>query len=146
MAAAAMDLGWEFLGIADHSEALNIGGRQIGVSAADVADQAESIRTLNEEWRDAGTDFRLLHGSECDILVDGSLDYPEEVRKSLSHVVGSVHALGSWRARDEIANTEALITAVEDPTLTVLGHPTGRILQGREGFPVDMHAGAAQDG
>ena len=140
MAEAAMNLGWEYLGIADHSEVLNIGGRQIGVSATDVPGQAESIRALNEEWRDSGTDFRLLHGSECDILVDGSLDYPDEVRNSLSHVVGSVHALGSWRGRDEIANTEALIRAVEDPTFTVLGHPTGRILQGREGFPVDMHA------
>ena len=140
MAEAAMNLGWEYLGIADHSEVLNIGGRQIGVSATDVPSQAESIRALNEKWRDSGTDFRLLHGSECDILVDGSLDYPDEVRNSLSHVVGSVHALGSWRGRDEIANTEALIRAVEDPTFTVLGHPTGRILQGREGFPVDMHA------
>ncbi len=140
MAHAAMELGWEYLGIADHSEVLNIGGRQIGVSAADVPGQAESIRALNEQWRDSNTDFRLLHGSECDILVDGSLDYPEEVRNSLSHVVGSVHALGSWRGRDEIANTKALIRAVEDPTYTILGHPTGRILQGREGFPVDMHA------
>ncbi len=140
MAHAAMELGWEYLGIADHSEVLNIGGRQIGVSAADVPGQAESIRALNEQWRDSNTDFRLLHGSECDILVDGSLDYPEEVRNSLSHVVGSVHALGSWRGRDEIANTEALTRAVEDPTFTILGHPTGRILQGREGFPVDMHA------
>ena len=140
MAHAAMELGWEYLGIADHSEVLNIGGRQIGVSAADVSGQAESIRALNEQWRDSDTDFRLLHGSECDILVDGSLDYPDEVRHSLTHVVGSVHALGSWRGRDEIANTEALIRAVEDPTFTILGHPTGRILQGREGFPVDMHA------
>ena len=140
MAHAAMELGWEYLGIADHSEVLNIGGRQIGVSAADVPGQAESIRALNEQWRDSDTDFRLLHGSECDILVDGSLDYPDEVRHSLTHVVGSVHALGSWRGRDEIANTEALIRAVEDPTFTILGHPTGRILQGREGFPVDMHA------
>ena len=140
MAHAAMELGWEYLGIADHSEVLNIGGRQIGVPAVDVPGQAESIRALNEQWRDSNTDFRLLHGSECDILVDGSLDYPEEVRNSLSHVVGSVHALGSWRGRDEIANTEALIRAVEDPTFTILGHPTGRILQGREGFPVDMHA------
>ena len=140
MAHAAMELGWEYLGIADHSEVLNIGGRQIGVSAADVPGQAESIRALNEQWRDSNADFRLLHGSECDILVDGSLDYPEEVRNSLSHVVGSVHALGSWRGRDEIANTEALTRAVEDPTFTILGHPTGRILQGREGFPVDMHA------
>ena len=140
MAHAAMELGWEYLGIADHSEVLNIGGRQIGVSAADVSGQAESSRALNEQWRDSDTDFRLLHGSECDILVDGSLDYPDEVRHSLTHVVGSVHALGSWRGRDEIANTEALIRAVEDPTFTILGHPTGRILQGREGFPVDMHA------
>ena len=140
MADAAMALGWEYLGIADHSEVLNIGGRQIGVPSGEVAIQGEAIRSLNEAWSDEGTDFRLLHGSECDILVDGSLDYPEEVRASLSHVVGSVHALGSWRGRDEVENTEALIAAVEDPTFTVLGHPTGRILQGREGFPVDLHA------
>jgi len=140
MASAAMELGWEYLGIADHSEVLNIGGRQIGVPAADLASQAESIRALNEQWHDSGQDFRLLHGSECDILVDGSLDYDDDTRNSLSHVIGSVHALGSWRNRDELTNTEALIRAIEDPTFTVLGHPTGRILQGREGFPVDMHA------
>ena len=140
MASAAIELGWEYLGIADHSEVLNIGGRQIGVPAADLSSQAESIRALNEQWRDSGQDFRLLHGSECDILVDGSIDYDDETRRSLSHVIGSVHALGSWRNRDELTNTEALIKAIEDPTFTVLGHPTGRILQGREGFPVDMHA------
>ena len=140
MSAAAIELGWEYLGIADHSEVLNIGGRQIGVPAADLAAQADSIRTLNEQWRDSNQDFRLLHGSECDILVDGSLDYDDDTRNSLSHVIGSVHALGSWRNRDELTNTEALIKAIEDPTFTVLGHPTGRILQGREGFPVDMHA------
>ena len=140
MSAAAIELGWEYLGIADHSEVLNIGGRQIGVPAADLAAQADSIRTLNEQWRDSNQDFRLLHGSECDILVDGSLDYDDDTRNSLSHVIGSVHALGSWRNRDELTNTEALIRAIEDPTFTVLGHPTGRILQGREGFPVDMHA------
>ena len=119
---------------------MNIGGRQIGVSGSEVAAQSDAIRVLNDQWRDEGVDFRLLHGSECDILVDGSLDYTDEVRRSLTHVVGSVHALGSWRGRDEIANTEALTKAVENPTFTILGHPTGRILQGREGFPVDMHA------
>ena len=140
MAAAAMELGWEYLGIADHSEVLNIGGRQIGVPAAELSSQADSIQSLNEQWRDSGQNFRLLHGSECDILVDGGLDYDNDTRNSLSHVIGSVHALGSWRNRDELTNTEALIRAIEDPTFTVLGHPTGRILQGREGFPVDMHA------
>lgn len=140
MAQAAIDLGWQYLGIADHSEILNIGGRQIGVSADGIPAQAEMIRALNEGWADNNQDFRIFHGSECDILVDGALDYPDETRQSLSHIVGSVHALGSWRNRDEIANTEALIKAVENPTFTILGHPTGRILQGREGFPVDMHA------
>jgi len=140
MAAAAQALGWQYLGIADHSEVLNIGGRQIGVPADGIPAQAKMIQTLNETWVDAGTDFRIFHGSECDILVDGALDYPDSTRRSLSHIVGSVHALGSWRGRDEIANTEALIRAIENPTFTILGHPTGRILQGREGFPVDMHA------
>ena len=140
MASAAMNLGWEYLGIADHSEVLNIGGRQIGVPAANLASQGDSIRALNEKWKDSGQDFRLLHGSECDILVDGSLDYDDDTRNTLSHIIGSVHALGSWRNRDELTNTEALIRAIEDPTFTVLGHPTGRILQGREGVPVDMHA------
>jgi DNA polymerase (family 10) len=140
MAAAAQALGWQYLGIADHSEVLNIGGRQIGVPADGIPAQAKMIQTLNETWADAGTDFRIFHGSECAILVAGALDYPDSTRRSLSHIVGSVHALGSWRGRDEIANTEALIRAIENPTFTILGHPTGRILQGREGFPVDMHA------
>lgn len=140
MSEGAIGLGWEFLGIADHSEVLNIGGRQIGIPAKEVAAQGKAIESLNEGWVDSGVDFRLFHGSECDILIDGSLDYTAEVRSSLSHVIGSVHALGSWRNRDELENTEALIRAVEDPTFTVLGHPTGRILQVREGFPVDMHS------
>jgi DNA polymerase (family 10) len=140
MANAAQKLGWQYLGIADHSEVLNIGGRQIGVPSEGIPKQSEMIRALNESWTDAGQDFRLFHGSECDILVEGGLDYPDATRKSLTHIVGSVHALGSWRGRDEIANTEALIRAIENPTFTILGHPTGRILQGREGFPVDMHA------
>ncbi|MDG1532921.1 MAG: helix-hairpin-helix domain-containing protein [Candidatus Thalassarchaeaceae archaeon] len=140
MANAAQNLGWQYLGIADHSEVLNIGGRQIGVPSEGIPKQSEMIRALNESWTDSGQDFRLFHGSECDILVDGGLDYPDKTRKSLTHIVGSVHALGSWRGRDEITNTEALIRAIENPTFTILGHPTGRILQGREGFPVDMYA------
>jgi DNA polymerase (family X) len=140
MATAAQSLGWQYLGIADHSEVLNIGGRQIGIPREGIPDQAAEISALNENWLDKGIDFRLFHGSECDILTDGRLDYPDDTRRSLSHVVGSVHALGSWRNRDEITNTEALINAIENPTFTILGHPTGRILQGREGFPVDMHA------
>ncbi len=139
MARAAMQLDWEFLGISDHSQMLNIGGRQIGADAEDMLAQGEQIRVLNEGWEDAGKDFRLFHGAECDILPDGSLDYDNATRKALSHVVGSVHQLAGWNNRDEQENTEALIRAIEDPTFTILGHPTGRILQGRDGFPVDLH-------
>lgn len=140
MANYALKLGWEYLGIADHSESLNIGGRQIGIPSDEIINQSIEINKLNKHFLDENINFRLFHGSECDILSDGKLDYPLEIRNSLSHVIGSVHALGSWRNRDESTNTELLIKAIEDPTFTILGHPTGRILQGREGFPLDMHS------
>jgi DNA polymerase (family 10) len=140
MAQAAQSLGWQYLGIADHSETLNIGGRSIGISSEVVPNQRNEIVKLNQIWADEGVDFRLFHGSECDILADGKLDYSDNTRNIFSHVVGSIHALGSWRNRDEIENTEMLIRAIEDPTFTILGHPTGRILQVREGIPIDMHA------
>ncbi len=140
MAGAAMNMDWEFLGISDHSQMLNIGGRQVGAKAEELLQQGEKIRELNELWADGGKNFRLLHGAECDILPDGTLDYDCATREALSHVIGSVHQLPTWRRRDESENTEALIRAVEDSTFTILGHPTGRILQGRDGFDVDMHA------
>ena len=137
MAAAAQDLGWEFLGIADHSQILQIAS---GLSPDELVTQAAEVRALNENWADKGVDFRLFHGNECDILPDGGLDYTDEERSLLDHVVGSVHQLPTWMKRDEDVNTEALIRAIENPSLTILGHPTGRILGGRDGFAVDLHA------
>ena len=138
MASAAMNLGWEYLGIAEHSPALNIGGRSIGVDPVEVSIQGDLIRALNEKWKDEDEKFRIFHGTECDILPDGKLDYSPDVRNQFHHVIGSVHAIGSWKSRDEQDNTDAIIKAVEDPTFTILGHPTGRILQARDGFPIDM--------
>jgi len=137
MAQAAQDLGWEFLGIADHSQILQVAS---GLSPDELISQSAEVRALNESWADRGVDFRLFHGNECDILPDGSLDYTDEERSILDHVVGSVHQLPTWMKRDEVENTEALIRAIEEPSFTILGHPTGRILGGRDGFPVDLHA------
>ncbi|MDP6900166.1 MAG: helix-hairpin-helix domain-containing protein [Candidatus Thalassarchaeaceae archaeon] len=137
MANAAQELGWEFLGIADHSQILQVAS---GLAPEELIQQGESIRALNETWADQGTDFRLFHGNECDILPDGALDYSDEIRGTLDHVVGSVHQLPTWMKRDETENTEALINAIENPSFTFLGHPTGRILGGRDGFDVDLHA------
>ena len=137
MAQAAQALGWEFLGIADHSQILQVAS---GLSPDQLVSQSAEIRALNENWSDKGMDFRLFHGNECDILPDGSLDYTDEERSILDHVVGSVHQLPTWMKRDEVENTETLIRAIEEPSFTILGHPTGRILGGRDGFPVDLHA------
>ena len=137
MAQAAQELGWEFLGIADHSQILQVAS---GLSPDQLISQSAEIRALNENWSDKGVDFRLFHGNECDILPDGSLDYTDEERSILDHVVGSVHQLPTWMKRDEVENTETLIRAIEEPSFTILGHPTGRILGGRDGFPVDLHA------
>ena len=137
MAQAAQGLGWEFLGIADHSQILQVAS---GLSPDQLISQSAEIRALNENWSDKGVDFRLFHGNECDILPDGSLDYTDEERSILDHVVGSVHQLPTWMKRDEVENTETLIRAIEQPSFTILGHPTGRILGGRDGFPVDLHA------
>ena len=138
MADEARRLGWEYIGIADHSPALRIGGRSIGVDPDAVEIQASEITSYNEKMEDQGEIFRVFHGSECDILPDGKLDYSEDVRGKFHHVIGSVHAINTWKSRDEQVNTDAIITAIEDPSFTVLGHPTGRVLQVREGFPVDM--------
>ena len=135
MAEAAMELGWTWLGISDHSQSLVVAN---GAQPDDLLAQGEAIRALNEQWADAGTDFRLFHGTESDIHVQGRLDYDDETLSHLSHVIGSVHALAQWRPRTEEENTEDLVTVVEHPSFTVLGHPTGRILQGRDGFEVDL--------
>ncbi|MED5486431.1 MAG: helix-hairpin-helix domain-containing protein [Candidatus Thermoplasmatota archaeon] len=137
MAEAAQEMGWEYLGISDHSQILQVAN---GLSPERLFAQSQDVKALNEEWSDAGIDFRLFHGNECDILPDGSLDFTTEVRSVLDHVVGSVHQISTWMKRDENENTEILIRAIEDPTFTILGHPTGRILGGRDGFEVDMHA------
>ena len=137
MAEAAQEMGWEYLGISDHSQVLQVAN---GLSPERLVAQSLDVKALNEEWSDAGVNFRLFHGNECDIMPDGSLDFTNEERSVLDHVVGSVHQLSTWIKRDESENTETLIRAIEDPTFTILGHPTGRILGGRDGFDVDMHA------
>lgn len=136
MAAAAQKLGWSWLGIADHSPTLQVAH---GASAEDLLSQHETMQKYNKEWADDGVDFRLFSGVESDILEDGKLDHPDDVLSQIDYVVASVHAMGRWRSRDESQNTEDLLKCLDHPATTVLGHPTGRILQGREGYEIDLH-------
>ena len=137
MADTARKMGWNWLGVADHSPTLKVAN---GASAEDLLAQGETIRTYNDAWKNDGVDFRLFHGVESDILPGGKLDHPDDVLATLDYTVASVHAISKWRARDELENTEELIRCIDHPATTVLGHPTGRILQGRDGYEVDLFA------
>lgn len=136
MADAARRLGWNWLGIADHSPTLTVAN---GASAEDLLSQYSTIQDYNAKWENEGVDFRLFSGVESDILEDGKLDHPDDVLSQIDYVVASVHAMGRWRSRDESQNTEDLLKCLDHPATKVLGHPTGRILQGRDGYEIDLH-------
>jgi DNA polymerase (family 10) len=135
MADTARKMNWTWLGIADHSPSLKIAN---GASSDDLLKQGQTIKSYNKSWADENVDFRLFHGVESDILEGGKLDHPDEVLAELDYVVASVHAMTKWRSRDEVENTEELLKVIDHPATTILGHPTGRILQGREGYEVDL--------
>lgn len=131
MAQAAMDRGWEYLGIADHSRSAAYAG---GLSVDKLHKQWDEIDRLNATF---GSKFRLFKGIECDILADGSMDYPDDILKRFDYVVASIH---SSFGQDRAAQTARLIRAAENPYVTMLGHPTGRLLLARPGYDVDMEA------
>ncbi len=130
MAAAALELGLEYLGIADHSKA---SVQANGLSAERLAQQRVEIDRLNADF----DGFRLLAGTECDILRDGSLDFPDEILASLDYVVASVHASFTL---GEAEMTARIIRAISNPHVTMLGHLTGRLLTTREPYQVDVPA------
>ncbi|WP_103026350.1 helix-hairpin-helix domain-containing protein [Salinibacter altiplanensis] len=131
MAVAARDRGYSYFGICDHSQSLQIAD---GLPPEEVRDQHEAVARLNDELADGAPPFRVFHGIESDILRDGSLDYERELLDAFDFVVGSVHT-GFSMTEDEA--TERLVRAVEAPHTRILGHPTGRLLLGREGYPID---------
>lgn len=134
MAAAAIELGLQYLGISDHSKS---SFQANGLDEKRLRDQISQIRALNEQFLNEGVKFRILAGSEVDILKDGSLDYDDELLSELDFVVASVHNAMSL---SESAMTARLIRAVSHPRVTMLGHMTGRLLLTREPYAVDIPA------
>jgi len=130
MAQAAQALGLEYLGIAEHSRSSI---QAHGVDEVKLRAQIAIIRKLNEKF--AG--FRLFAGVECDILRDGSLDFPDEVLSHLDFVVASVHSVFNLSEADM---TRRIIRAISNPLVTILAHPTGRLLLKREPYVVDLPA------
>ncbi len=127
MAEACIERGYDYLGITDHSQSAFYAD---GLNAERVKEQWAEIDELNSEL----DNFRIFKGIESDILSDGSLDYPDDILAGFDFIIGSIHS--GFKMSEEQA-TQRLINAIKNPYLTILGHPTGRLLLNREGYSVD---------
>jgi DNA polymerase (family 10) len=128
MANYTRELGLSYFGIADHSQTATYAQ---GLKPEQVAEQQLEIDGLNAQYGDG---FRILKGIESDILGDGSLDYTPDVLATFDYVVASVHQTLTMSKEKATAR---LLRAIENPYTTILGHPTGRLLLSREGYPID---------
>ncbi len=126
----ARELGYAYIGITDHSQSAFYAN---GLKPDRVLAQMDEIDALNAEM----APFRILKGIESDILNDGSLDYEPAILEKFDFVIASVHS--NLKMSREKA-TERILRAVENPHTTILGHPTGRLLLSREGYPLDWDA------
>ncbi|MEW6624122.1 MAG: DNA polymerase/3'-5' exonuclease PolX [Bacillota bacterium] len=121
-------LGFAYVGLTDHSQSAFYAG---GLKIPDIERQQEEIARLSQKY----SDFGILSGIESDIKPDGSLDYPDEILDKFDFVIASVHS-GFKMSQEKM--TQRLVKAMSHPKVTMLGHPTGRLLLGREGYPLDM--------
>jgi len=126
----AKSLGLIYIGVSDHSQTAAYAN---GLKPDKVKQQWEEIDKLNEEIGD----FKIFKGIESDILVNGALDYDENLLSGFDFVIGSVHSHFNMKEKEM---TDRIIRALENPYITMLGHPTGRLLLARDGYPVDMDA------
>jgi len=134
MAAAAIDLGLTYLGIADHSQS---SFQAHGLTADRLEKQLDEIARLNQRFQSEGIDFQLLSGSEVDIHKDGTLDFPDELLARLDYVVASVHSSFTLPAAEQTAR---ILRAMENPHVDILGHLTGRLLLRRDSYALDIPA------
>jgi DNA polymerase (family 10) len=128
MAKSAMKLGYEYIAITDHSPSSTIAN---GLSTERLQEKKKELNSVNKKIKG----INILMGSEVDIKTDGSLDYPDSVLKELDVVIASVH---SGFKMDGETITKRIVKALENPYVHVLGHPTGRLINEREPYDVDI--------
>ncbi|MBI4372883.1 MAG: PHP domain-containing protein [Candidatus Omnitrophica bacterium] len=120
-------MGWDYVGISDHSQSAKYAH---GLEPDRLRKQQKEIDGLRKKYK-----IRIFWGIESDILPDGRLDYPDSILKEFDFVIGSVHSNFNL---PEKAQTERILKAMDSNYLTFVGHPTGRLLLGREGYAVDL--------
>jgi DNA polymerase (family 10) len=131
MARAAKGRNLEYLVISDHSVSLGIAN---GLSVERLREQAHDIKAADEAM---GPDFRILHGTEMEIKADGTLDHPDDVLAELDFVIASLHT-GLRQSKEQVMSR--LMTAIENPHVDMIAHPTGRLMPDRPPAEVDMEA------
>jgi DNA polymerase (family 10) len=134
MAAAARELGYEYIAVTDHSQALAMAN---GLDEARVVAFARRVREMDQR----GLGIRVFSGIECDIRKDGTMDLTDDALAELDFVIGSVH---SYMNQESAEMTDRLLRALECPHIRALGHPTGRLLLVRDAFPFDFDRVAAE--
>ncbi|HNY36278.1 MAG TPA: DNA polymerase/3'-5' exonuclease PolX [Candidatus Pacearchaeota archaeon] len=132
MAEKAISLGYEYIGIADHTQSLKI---ENGLNEKRLLEQRKEIDLLNKSFIEKGIDFKILQGSEVDILKDGSLDINDKTLQILDYVSVSIHSNFKMGKREM---TKRIIKAIEHPLVKILNHPTGMILGRRGEYEVDI--------
>jgi DNA polymerase (family 10) len=128
MTEAAQKLGWEYIGISDHSKSSY---QANGMTEERLLTQVDAIRKSNQKLKN----FQVFSGIECDILKDGSLDFSDEILKQLDFVIISAHR---YFKMDKDDMTQRFIRAIENPYTTIIGHLTGRILRYRDPYQLDI--------
>jgi len=130
LALACRSAGYSYVGITDHSQAAAYAG---GLSSDDLARQSDEIDAVNAKL----TGIRVLKGIEADILIDGRVDYDEETLARLDFVIASIHSRFNL---DEIGMTNRMLAAMDNPAVSIIGHPTGRLLLARNPYPINLEA------
>jgi len=128
MVRAGIEKGYSYIGITDHSKSSFYAN---GLNEERIFQQFDEIDQLNKTF----PEFKVFKGIECDILHDGSLDYSDDILEQFDFIIASVH---QHLSMDKETATKRLIKAIEHPSVTMVGHLTGRLLLGREGYPLDM--------
>ncbi len=131
MVEACLKRGFTYLGMTDHSKIAAYAG---GLNEDALKRQGEEIDKLNEEYKGR---IRIFKGIECDILRDGALDFSDEVLATLDFVVASIHSQFNLSQAEQ---TQRMLRAIANPYVDIVGHPTGRLLLSREGYPLDQEA------
>jgi DNA polymerase (family X) len=128
LAEAARQRGLSYIALTDHSQGLAVAR---GLTVERLLEQGEQIRAFNSEQKG----FRVLHGTEMDIQQDGSLDFPDQVLRQLDIVVAAIHS-GFGQPREKL--TARIVAAMRNPWVSIIAHPTGRVIGEREAYDVDM--------